>query len=447
MIIELKPKQERKIQIFVNGVELEKYETGEVFRRLSSSNIVMFHNSINSQSKIFSPSGTLSFHEMLLSKDEREELKKEQDKIKRKVRKFAQGHRGELSDLLAQLEEKYEVELTVFEGMLRDTIPLGINLKDKGVEVPLDDWGSGTQNRTRIMMSILAASRIRQQVNDENRVTPIIVVEEPESFLHPSAQAEFGRVIRSLARDFKVQIIITTHSPYMLCQEHPNSNILLDRKVFRNKLKETEVVDVTEERWMEPFGKILGLDDESVKPWVEVVQASKDNTVLVEGQIDKEYIEYISSKNINGFTIPKHVEIIPYGGKDALKNSIMLKFVIEKFNRVYITFDLDAKNELEKTMKFLNMKDGDDFMAVGIDEDGKDCIEGLLPKNILSTVYGENPDLIMRLTSSDSKKRKSAKNEIKSKLLDRFKNTGSVEAQDLKLFKNLFKNINSAFKQ
>jgi hypothetical protein len=395
---------------------------------------------------MFHPLGASSFHEMILSKDEKEELKKEQERIRKKVMKFAQEHRGELSGLLGKLEDKYEVELTVFDGLFRNSIPLGINLKDKGLEVPLDDWGAGTQNRTHIMMSILSASRIKQQNNDENRITPIIIIEEPESFLHPSAQAEFGRVIRGLARELEIQIIITTHSPYMLCQEKPESNILLDRHLFRGGLKGTVVVDITTEKWMEPFSEILGLNDDAVEPWRDVVSAVRDNAILVEGAIDKEYLEYISSLKIKGFIIPNNVEVIAYGGKDAMKNSIMLKFIIEKFNRVFITYDLDAKRELQKTMNTLTLVEGDDHMAVGLDDDGKDCIEGLLPESVLSSVHARNTNLVMKLTSTDTSKRKSAKNELKSKLLDEFKSVEDLNAENLKGFKPLFNNIGKAFK-
>jgi putative ATP-dependent endonuclease of OLD family len=444
--VSIKDKNEKDILIFIDSREIDKYETGEIFQRLTSSNIVFLHNSTGGSGRMFHPSGAGSFHEMILSKDEKEELKKEQEKIRNKVKKFAQEHRGELSGLLGKLEEKYEVELTVFDGLFRNSIPLGINLKDKGLEIPLDDWGAGTQNRTHIMMSILSASRIKQQVNDENRITPIIIIEEPESFLHPSAQAEFGRVIRGLARELEIQIIITTHSPYMLCQEKPESNILLDRRLFRGRLKDSVVVDVTPDKWMEPFSEILGLNDEAVEPWREVVSASKDNAILVEGLIDKEYLEFISSLNIKGFIIPDNVEVIAYGGKDAIKNSIMLKFVIEKFNRIFITYDLDVKHELQKIMDTLNLEEGKDHMAVGLKEDGKDCIEGLLPKSILSNVYSKNTDLVMKLTSTDTKKRKSAKNELKNKLLSEFKAKESQTIEDLKEFKPLFKNINNAFK-
>lgn len=446
IIVSINDKNNRSTKILVEKKALEGYATQEIYKRISSSGLVFFHNSTASNNMMFYSSGMMSFHEMILSKDEKEELEKEQEKIKNKVKKFAKEHRGELSGLLGKLEDKYEVELTLFEGLFRDSVPLGISLKDKSLEVPLDDWGAGTQNKTHIMMSILSASRIKQQDNDENRITPIIIIEEPESFLHPSAQAEFGRVIRDLSRELGIQIIITTHSPYMLCQEEPESNILLERKTFRGQLKETKIIPVSAEKWMEPFSEILGLNHDSIEPWREVVGASKNNAILVEGKVDKEYLETISSRNINGLKIPENVEIVSYDGKDALKNVIMLQFAIKSFERVYITFDLDAKCELKKTMEALNLIEVTDYMAIGDDCAGKQCIEGWLPEKVLSKVSADNYNLVMGMSSSDPKERKTAKNQFKQKLLQEFKTNNDLVDSDFNKFTNLFKNICKAFK-
>lgn len=382
----------------------------------------------------------------MFSGDERKELDLEQDRLKKKIKKLAVKHRTELSGLLGRLEDKYDVELTIFDRYLSGSIPLGVNLKDKGLEVPLADWGTGTQNRTHIMMSILQANKIKNDSSDLNRVSPILVIEEPESFLHPSAQAEFGRVIRSLARDLGVQIIITTHSPYMLCQEMPESNVLLDRKSFRSILRQTEVVPVDSSSWMSPFSQILGLDNESFQPWQKVIGAGRDNAVLVEGVIDKEYLEHISSLGIPGFIMPSGVEILPYDGKDSLKNSIMLKFVIDKFDKVFITYDLDARSELSKTMQILGLEEGRDHLGIGVSEPGRDCIEGLLPSHITSAVYAGNPNLVMKAGSAIAADRKSARGELKKLMLAEFKKNKDPARGDLSGFKKVFLAINAAFK-
>jgi predicted ATP-dependent endonuclease of OLD family len=194
------------------------------------------------------------------------------------------------------------------------------------------------------------------------------MIEEPESFLHPSAQAEFGRVLRTLANDLKIQTIVTTHSPYMLCQENVKSNVLLARKESRGRLKATELVGLEEHSWMEPFSKILGLDNSEFTAWKEILRTDKSFVLLVEGELDKRYLEYIHSLSHASLQLPDGLEIIPYDGKDALKNTILLKFIVEKFKRVYITFDLDAKAELERVMQQIGLKEGHDYLAIGVRE-------------------------------------------------------------------------------
>jgi len=98
--VKIKEKEEKEISILINGQVLKKYETGEIYQRLSSSNTVFLHNSTGGGNKIYYPSGAKSFHEMMLSKDEKEDLKREQERIRKKVKKFASEHRGELSGLL-----------------------------------------------------------------------------------------------------------------------------------------------------------------------------------------------------------------------------------------------------------------------------------------------------------------------------------------------------------
>ncbi|WP_415754600.1 ATP-dependent nuclease [Pseudomonas leptonychotis] len=447
VILRHQEKEDLKQDVYLNENQLEKYVAVEIYKRIESSTLAFFHNSAEvGLNGIFSGGAMRLVQELMFSGDERKELEAEQERLKKKVKKLAGKHRAELSGLLGRLEEKYDVELTVFDRYLSGNVPLGINLKDKNLEVPLSEWGTGTQNRTHIMMSILQANKIKNDTSDLNRVSPIILIEEPESFLHPSAQAEFGRVIRSLSRDLGIQIIITTHSPYMLCQEFPESNILLDRKLFRGTPKQTEVVPVESSSWMSPFSQILGLDHESFEPWQKVIGARKDNAILVEGIIDKEYLEHISSLNIPGFSLPEGIEVLPYQGKDSLKNSILLKFVLDKFDKSLVTFDLDAHNELSRIMSNLGLTEGTDYFAVGIDEPGKNCIEGLLPPNVISAVYSKNYSLAMKSSSPNPADRKSAKNELKRLLLEEFKKQHNIGKPELSGFKKLFTAISNKFK-
>lgn len=423
--------------VFVGEKELSSYNSKEIYQKLISSTLAFMHDSASSHSPTFSYRGQF-LHELTFSPDELKQIADEQRKMQNKIKNISKAHRSELSTLLGHLQEKYEVEFSIPDGMFSGNLPFEINLKDKNVDVPLSDWGSGTQNRTQIMMSILQANRIKSKP-DENKITPMVLIEEPESFLHPSAQAEFGRVLRDLANELKIQTIVTTHSPYMLSQENISSNILLARKVHYNKVKETEVVDIQEDSWMEPFSEILGLDNTEFSSWKKVLTSEKSCVMLVEGDLDKKYFEHIHSLSIQHLKLPSGIEIVPYEGKDSLKNSILLKFIIQKFKKVFVTFDLDAKHELERIMNQIGLIEGTHYIAVGTNKPGRQCIEGLLPEKILSKVYSENTDLVMQLSSAETRDRKSAKSSLKQKLLAEFKAIKNLNSDDLKAFTPIFK--------
>lgn len=433
------PKDEVTCVCEVDGALVGDFASKEILQKVVSSNLAFVHDSAARDHAVFYGRGHF-LHELIFSPNERKQLTEEQKRLRNKVKSISRAHKSELSELLGHLEDKYEVEFSIPDGMFTGTVPFAINLKDRNVDVPLDDWGSGTKNRTYVMMSILHAHRIRSK-DDQNRITPFVMIEEPESFLHPSAQAEFGRVLRTLANDLQIQTIVTTHSPYMLCQETVASNVLLVRRSHRGKLKSTERVTLDEKKWMEPFSEILGLDNAEFSAWKDVLGSTKTCVLLVEGDIDKRYLERIHSLGHAGLQLPDGLDIVAYEGKDALKNTIMLKFIVEKFKRVFVTFDLDAKPDLEKMMQQIGLQDGTDYLAIGVNKPGKQCIEGLVPDRILAVVHAQNTDLVMQLTAQDGKDRKSAKSALKQKVLAAFEAEAQIPAEELKGFVPLFKGL------
>jgi hypothetical protein len=149
-----------------------------------------------------------------LAADERAEPEKVKVQVNKALQRIARKHQRTITELLGRLEEKYDVGLTTstFEP---DWLPWNTALGEKAHRVPLDDWGSVTRNRTMILLTLFRTRRIMEAKGIESKTTPIIIIEEPESFLHPSAQAEFGRVLQDLSEEFGVQILATTDSPYM----------------------------------------------------------------------------------------------------------------------------------------------------------------------------------------------------------------------------------------
>lgn len=429
----------------VNGNDLDSQNSSEVAKKLKSAANLVVHNSTGPNRNFLYFSGEMTeVLESHFSQEDRKKISDAERNLSNKVKNAAKPHKEELGQLLGRLGEDYDVELTTLNRGGSSRFPLNVKLNDKSVDTNLGGWGSGTQNRTRVLISVLEADRIRKSLEAENRSAPVVIVEEPESFLHPSAQAEFGKVLNNLAEDFELQIITTTHSPYMLNQKNADANILLERKVNRKKLKETERVDTSGEDWMLPFADNLGVLSDEFIPWKKIVGAANSQVVLVEGEIDVEYFKILKEKFPTLYNLSDDIEIVAYGGKDALKNTQVIQFMLSRLERVFITFDLDAKNEVARKLESIELVEDKDFCPVGLDRPGQDCIEGLLPRSIMSEVYAENTDEVAALGSAHSEAKKAAKSKLKKEALEKFRNC-SLPSGELAEFAKLIKKISKAF--
>lgn len=280
---DLKPDPE--VFVVIENQYFDSLKAQEVHSKLQSS--ILIHKSTENE---YRPSftGFLREHSEEFSK----ELEDMSLTVNKSLKKIVRGHEKEISSLLTRLNSKIKVGVSLPDFSF-ERLPYNLTLGDSKVDIDLNDWGSGTKNRTMILLTLLKARQISDSYTSASKITPILIIEEPESFLHPSAQAEFGRVLQQLSNDFGVQVITTTHSPYMLNQQNPESNILLERKVVRGKLRETVVLDTEGENWMEPFGLILGISNEEFKPWKDLFFSDAKSILLVEGIIDKEYFELL----------------------------------------------------------------------------------------------------------------------------------------------------------
>lgn len=429
----------------VNGTDLDSQNSSEIAKKLKSAANLVVHNSTAPSRRLYYFSGEMTeVLESHFSQEDRKKIADAERNLSNKVKKAARQHKEELSQLLGRLGENYDVELTTIDRGGSSRFPLNVKLNDKSVDANLGGWGSGTQNRTRVLISVLEADRIRKSQAAENRSTPVVIVEEPESFLHPSAQAEFGKVLNNLAEDFGIQILATTHSPYMLNQKTPEANLLLERKISHNKLKETERVDTSGDDWMLPFADNLGITSDEFIPWRKIVGSANSRVILVEGEIDVDYFDVIKTKFPDIYTIPNDVEVIAYGGKDALKNTQVLKFMLSRLERVFITFDLDAKNEVLRKLEAIELTAEKDFCHVGINKPGRECIEGLLPASIFADVYSEQVDSVMALASTNSEAKRLAKSKLKQAALEKFKSC-SLTSAEIPEIEKLIRKIAKAF--
>lgn len=397
----------------------DKYKVGEILRRIHFAQVIVFHNSTQPQSPY-----RRTNHGQLenLSTKSKESIENKVTQINKELSKAIQKHKSELQELIGRLQEKYQVGLT-FSGFDMDyeRIPYEISLGEKNFELPLDEWGSGTKNRTLILSSIFNAKNLIDQDDESNKITPIVIIEEPESFLHPSAQSEFGRILQDLSKELEIQVIATTHSPYLLSHHNPKSNILVKRNSQRNKVRESQIEVIKGDNWREPFELALGMVGPEFESLKEAFFSQDNNIMLLEGSIDIEYFNLLKDKKHGDKRLKFEGELYPYGGYGFLNNPVLLKFIKERFNKLIVTLDLDAVSNVKANFDKAGYSKDNDYFLIGIDKPGYRCVEGLLPNFIKTKVNSDNPDLVYGLQSEDKDERKSAKDRLKILYLEEFK--------------------------
>ena len=112
--------------------------------------------------------------------------------------------------------------------------------KERDISISVERLGRG-------MKSIYMLSLLEAYVMDENSLSSIILVEEPEMFLHPQLQKTASEILYRLAQ--KKQVIFTTHSPHLLANFSSRQlcQIILDEDSYSVAKKKTNISSVLDD--------------------------------------------------------------------------------------------------------------------------------------------------------------------------------------------------------
>lgn len=148
-----------------------------------------------------------------------------------------------------------------------DSVINKISITSKHGDKKLLIGGEGRLNQ--IYLSLWAS---QNRISEYSNEVSILCVEEPEAYLHPHQQRELARY---LCQVLKGQVILTSHSPYIVCEFSPNSIMRLYKDDQETKVASDGCSSVIEEGF-DGFGYRM-----SVIP-AEAFFA--DCVILVEGQ-------------------------------------------------------------------------------------------------------------------------------------------------------------------
>ena len=132
------------------------------------------------------------------------------EKIAKEINKYYMA-----ADVQATIKKAVDIDSTLLMQIL------GINITEKGKEFPINYCGSGIQS--------LFVIGVYQYLSDQLGINYVVAIEEPEVNLHPHAQRQFINSIKESTKGNKNQVILSTHSPFIIDQLG-HVNLLLIKK-------------------------------------------------------------------------------------------------------------------------------------------------------------------------------------------------------------------------
>lgn len=212
-----------------------------------------------------------------------------------------------------------------------------IQIIKNNMPIPLDLTAAG---RFEILVLLTSLTGLRNK---------IILLDEPAANLHPMSQKKIIQIFKDAITKQQNQIIIITHSPYMINPDDTEniwkiSPTQMGTKVINLK-KTMESLEIKEEK------KIV---QQFRNPEIRSILFSQ-GVILVEGPSDKVVLEkidrHISENNQNGPNLEeKEWSILDVNGKDSM---VLFINMLSRLNVPHIAvFDYDALMRCEKKIKF-----------------------------------------------------------------------------------------------
>ena len=223
-------------------------------------------------------------------------LQKILEDTERKVTKILDEQYGEG-------EVKFNFELPEIDSFFKNGVVL---VSDNGISTPVCQKGTGMQRALALSLIQLYAE-INNKSEDSVEKPVIFCIDEPETFLHPNAQNNLMKSFNKLSQ--KSQILITTHSPYLLKAFYEVNRNTDNKPSLKNKLNIFSKEDASNKERYSVFNKkeMLNVSGEYSPTWGEINycafgMASVEYHIELFGSLHKKAMEKKSvSKSISGF--------------------------------------------------------------------------------------------------------------------------------------------------
>ena len=208
---------------------------------------------------------------------------------------------------------------------------VNIVIKDEsGIETSFMSRGTGTKRLVTLsLIQHIAESDVNLKKDYSSKM--LLLLEEPETYLHPQAQRALASSLKKIAEDPDYQIFITSHSPSVIAEVPLDSISLTQYSAEGCRItREVDYFEIAEELGIRPSDNLF----------------SHDLCIFVEGKTDVEILNHAFNTffqdRISKEQISK-IGIIPTGGNN-IHSLVSFKLLHRISKKFIIILDSDKKD-------------------------------------------------------------------------------------------------------
>ena len=212
-----------------------------------------------------------------------------------------------------------------------------VHNRERGQTISIEHLGKG-------MKSIYMLSLLEAYISEENHLPSIIMVENPEMFLHPQLQKVSSEILYRLSK--KNQVIFTTHSPNLISNFNSRQirQIILDKNYYSIAKEKTNISSILDD---------LGYSTADLMNvnFVFIVEGKQDKTRLPL-LLERYYSEvYDENGNLN------RIAIITTNSCTNIKTYANLKYLNQTYmkDQFLMIRDSDEKTQRSWQNSFVNI--------------------------------------------------------------------------------------------
>lgn len=268
-------------------------------------------------------------------------------------------HNKELNKLQKELEKTIKVFIPTIKSIEIDAGMWGIIDRDEIKEIKIDDgiktsiYEKGEGLQSLITLGIMQTSR---KVNENS----ILVIDEPESHLHPAGIRQVKDSLEQISKNY--QVIIATHSPILVNRNNLAANIIV------NNRKAIPVKSIKEIR------EILGIA-------VSDNLINAEFIIFVEGETDQKILTHYFLTNNSLIAKAITSGRLAFAVLRGCKNYIALRSLYNTFicKKIFAFLDYDesAKEAVQKAISE-NLIDSKEVIYAKKDSNKESELEDLL---------------------------------------------------------------------